>query len=177
MKQKKTPFILVLIALCCLFSGCGAQDVVEDTARIAIEESLLAFEELSRQAGVIAKEELQKYADILPLDITVRAGILDFDLGEINLTTAAATADYSFVTWDVRILCEGGSYDVAMTYNKNQCTAKLSLTEGAWTANDRESYQKDIAPENYNTVKGTYDTFEEAVTAAYALDPAAENPF
>ena len=177
--KHKTPLFLLLIALCLLFCACGessSEESVSEETKAAIETALVAAEELSRQVGVIPEEEINTYADVLPLDITVRKGVLDLAIDEVTVNENIANAEYHFVGWDVRILSEDDQYKVTMTFSQYNATAELMNDKEFWSAHEKSIQKQEGMPSGYNGTKGTYTTFDEAYAAAKEIDPEKENP-
>lgn len=179
MKHKLLTLFLILAA-CLSFCACGEsspEEAVSEETKAAIEAGLVAGEELSRQVGVIPEEEINTYADVLPLDITVRAGVLDLATDEVTVNENIANAEYHFVGWDVRILSEDDQYKVAMTFSQYNGTAELMNDNGFWSAHEKSIQNQESMPSGYDGTKDTYTTFDEAYAAAKELDPEKENPF
>jgi len=179
MKHTKILLFLLLIALCLLFCACGessSEESVSEETKAAIETALVAAEELSRQVGVIPEEEINTYADVLPLDITVRTGVLDLAIDEVTVNENIANAEYHFVGWDVRILSEDDQYKVTMTFSQYNATAELMNDKEFWSAHEKSIQKQEGMPSGYDGTKGTYTTFDEAYAAAKEIDPEKENP-
>ena len=60
---------------------------------------------------------------------------------------------------------------------KNLITCSLIEQDGQWVVSGTLDMIKEFAPDTYSPIKGGYETLEEAVNAAAALNPEEENPF
>lgn len=137
------------------------------------EKCLLASEE-----SVISLFTQYSFDEMPTFDVQLDAGCLSYKKESIIIDGNTATADGTTVVWTKYIKRDNdaGRYMVILGYSRCFRTDTLILRNDTWLI-DTENYDLEFAPDNYDHNKGTYDTFEKAVTAASKLDPAAENPF
>jgi len=110
------------------------------------------------------------------LDVTVRAGILDFKATSIKIEEETAYIEYSYCGWIVFIQEQSnGKFDLYMPINKNSTSAEMIKEEGQWkilTNNEMDKCMQEELP-----YYGSYDSYNAAYQAAQKLNPEQENPF
>ena len=114
------------------------------------------------------------------LDFSIDAGVLAPTListqkGEDGEMVVVA----EFIAWKKEViqLETDDLYHVLLTISKVQITSSLIEQDGQWVVNETMETNQEFAPDTYSPLKGGYETLEEAVRAAAALNPEEENPF
>lgn len=64
-----------------------------------------------------------------------------------------------------------------MIMSRVTCTVHTILEDGVWKLVDFQNHVQEFYPDTYDPVKGTFDTFEEALEYALTVNVEAENPF
>lgn len=112
-----------------------------------------------------------------PLDITIDSGIMDFSVTNSIINPPHAKITANFVAWDIRILEENNKFNVYMTMSNIIRSFELSNENGNWRITQASDTNQIFAPDDYEYQKGTFATFEQALTFAKTLDPETNNPF
>lgn len=115
-------------------------------------------------------------------DITVRSGVCNFYCSDIKVDGTAAQASSTYVYW---IICvepgekekNVGKWQTTLIISRWDGEYTLEKIDGKWLITGTGKLMQEFAPDDYDRVKGVYNTFEEALTAAEEIDPETENPW
>ena len=112
-------------------------------------------------------------------EIKVRSGVLDFQVTNCAMNEDSAVVSSEYIVWCAFIeeVVPEKEYLLSMPMSFLRDEDRLIFENGQWKINESISHVQEFAPESYDPVVGTYDSLEEAVSAAENLDPVARNPF
>lgn len=112
------------------------------------------------------------------VDITVDAGVLSCDLNSVSVVGDHAAASAVTVEWSKSIYFDKAAkeYYIWLAFSKFDNEYNFVKRDDHWVVDSTDGDQLS-APNDYDYRKGTYTTFDEAVTAAQKIVPSEENPF
>ncbi|HMM05630.1 MAG TPA: hypothetical protein PKD52_03045 [Clostridiales bacterium] len=160
------------------FSNCF-NERLEYTYKEQTEISITAAKERAeymKQAGNIDVGDSGEGLDTV--DITVDAGVLSCDLRSVSVNEDGATASAVIIAWSKSIYFDKTTkeYYTWLTFSEFDNEYHFVKRDDHWVVDSADGDQL-FAPDGYDYRKGTYTTFEEAVTAAQKIVPSEENPF
>lgn len=132
--------------------------------------------EYMKQAGNMDVGDSEEGFDTV--DITVDAGVLSCDLRSVSVNGDSADASAVIIAWSKSIYFDKTTkeYYTWLTFSKFDNEYHFVKRDDHWVVASADGDQL-FAPDGYDYRKGTYTTFEEAVTAAQKIVPSEENPF
>lgn len=112
-------------------------------------------------------------------EITIRSGILDFNVTDCVMAADTAVVSSKYVGWSAFIeeVVPEKEYLLTMPMSIFTDENRMICENGQWKINENITHNQEFAPLSYDPVIGTYASLEEAISAAEALDPVAMNPF
>lgn len=158
----------------------GAISKEEQLLSIAKEQSAPKYDEYfaSERAQQLEEKHEAAMENLSEEEITIGGGTCDNEmLKSEDISSTEKMITTSEVSWLKTIYRIDNNYIVSLIFNRDYAVYRMVKEDGSWMVGETVGDQKEFAPSDYESSKGTFHSLEEALKFAMQLNVEQENPF